>query len=974
MNALAVPGNEHSVAIPQQRLFMENKGQVHGPKSEQLPQVLYHLSGNGINVSLTAHSIQYTFFRSMAMNSGKDLAYDPKVSTSPEFKVLGLELSLIGNNPSPLITAEQQQPYYTNYYVQGCGERGAAFVYGCSKVVYHDIYPNIDWQVYLPVDGSASVKYDFVVRPGGDPALIKLRYGSTGTVSKKSNGSVLVTTDLGTLQEKPPYTYLKESGTVVPSAFVQNGNEMGFAVSASPGKTIVIDPQVVWATYYGGNQLDVGQNVGVTEGNIFVCGQTTSTSNLATPGSYCATYNGTGDAFLAKFDPAGRLLWSTYYGGPNLERCWAMAIDTANGYVYVGGQTFSASGMATSGSFQTVLNAGLSLTAPDGFLAKFSRGSGVLSWATYYGGSNLDGITAATCDTLGNLYITGYTFSSGLATTGSHKSTFQYSIDSTDVFLAKFDPGGNRVWGTYFGGSSNEESVGLCTDRQGNVFITGDTYSKTSIATSGSFLSSKTDFGMDAFLAKFSTSGTLLWSTYYGSPNVLTTKYDDYGQSVVCDNRGNVYLCGTTASPNMATPGAFQTIYGGGINDAFVVKFSSAGTRRWATYYGGSGFDNAYNGMGGTVAPFDYSGQITPRWSIGYAHEKLWLAGHTSSKTGISTTNSFKDTLSGTIDALVASFDTSGNRLWATYYGGSDREFSYGIAVTDSREIYVTGITASSNDIATASAFQPSLNNFYDGFLLHLVDSPSRLRLTGAHPYCEGDTFTVGIYITAHGSQRSGNSFSVQLSNASGSFSSPTVIGTASSTIGTSIFCTLPGGISGAGYKMRIVSSAPLMISDTVVALINPLPSTPVITQSGNVLSTGTYAAYQWYKSGVIIQGATSKSYTPTATGQYTVMVKSAAGCFATSAPFGTTVNVSNVFMLSDVMVYPNPTSGVIVIENAPDSAQAALRNMLGQTLALFQLSVQHQEISLLDQPAGIYMLYISASNGQSRNIRIAKH
>ena len=104
------------------------------------------------------------------------------------------------------------------------------------------------------------------------------------------------------------------------------------------------------------------------------------------------------------------------------------------------------------------------------------------------------------------------------------------------------------VWGTYFGGDSNDDGVeGISTDKLGNVFITGQTYSPEGVATSGAyqtFISS--NLGDDAFLAKFTSSGNLLWATYFGGPG------QDYGTDAVSVSRAGSYSSKDAPPENIA--------------------------------------------------------------------------------------------------------------------------------------------------------------------------------------------------------------------------------------------------------------------------------------------------------------------------------------------------------------------------------------------------------------------------------------
>ncbi|MEO6834030.1 MAG: hypothetical protein ABI169_17610, partial [Chitinophagaceae bacterium] len=154
--------------------------------------------------------------------------------------------------------------------------------------------------------------------------------------------------------------------------------------------------------------------------------------------------------------------------------------------------------------------------------------------------SSNDAIQTVSVDNLGNFYIAGYTSSSNnIASTGSFKASFSYAVDTLDGFFAKFDSTGNRLWGSYFGGVSNEKIIGSTVDFSGNLLLTGFTTGVDNIATTGAFqTTSGSPYAEDAFLEKFSPSGSRIWGTYFGSTG------GEYGMSLCTDTANNIYLVG----------------------------------------------------------------------------------------------------------------------------------------------------------------------------------------------------------------------------------------------------------------------------------------------------------------------------------------------------------------------------------------------------------------------------------------------
>ena len=276
-------------------------------------------------------------------------------------------------------------------------------------------------------------------------------------------------------------------------------------------------------------------------------------------------------------------------------------------------------------------------------------------WGTYYGGSRYEYESSCATDASGNVYLAGRTSSTtGIATTGAHQTTFGGSW-SYDAFLVKFNSSGVRQWGTYYGGTASDLGHSCATDASGNVYLAGNTSSTTGIATTGAH-QTRSGGDYDAFLVKFNSSGVRQWGTYYGGPR------GDDGYSCATDASGNVYLAGRTFSTSrIPTTGAHQTTSGGGSDDAFLVKFNSSGVRQWGTYYGGTGRE-----IGHSCAT-DASGNV-------------YLAGRTSSTTGIATTGAHQTTSGGSYDAFLVKFNSSGVRQWGTYYGGTAYDLGHSCA------------------------------------------------------------------------------------------------------------------------------------------------------------------------------------------------------------------------------------------------------------------------------------------------------
>jgi len=389
-----------------------------------------------------------------------------------------------------------------------------------------------------------------------------------------------------------------------------------------------------WGTYYGGNSDEQGFDVTTdANGNIYIVGSInntlTSSTAIATPGAHQTTFGGVQDAFIAKFNASGIRLWGTYYGGTGGEIAQGIDIDN-NGDVYVTGSTSgtsSSSSIATAGTFQSVYSG----ASYDAFVVKFNP-TGVRLWGTYYGGNGSDMSRKIVAANDGSIYILGDTKSTDvIASPGAHQLAFGGGTQE-DAFIVKFNNSGNRLWGTYYGGSGFDQSDYIITDQFGNVFIAGGTNSSSSIATTGAYQST-IGGGVDAFLVKFNNSGVRQWGTYFGG-----SSSDRGSGGLAIDIDGNIYMSGYTFSNSgISTPDAYQSIFAGS-QDAFLAKFNTVGVRIWGSYYGGSG---AEYGLGGLELD---------------ASSNIFLSGQTTSTTGISTSFSQQPITNGGVDAFLVKF------------------------------------------------------------------------------------------------------------------------------------------------------------------------------------------------------------------------------------------------------------------------------------------------------------------------------
>ena len=681
--------------------FYENKGQIVGQDYKANSGVKYLLCSPGFNVQLRQTGFSYDTYTdeltqpcpggkttSVANQSEQNRFKQSQVYTRHFHRV---DIDLIGCNTDAEIVAEEKSYAYYNYITAGTPNGGVSDVHYYQKVIYKNIYPNIDLEFTTrTTTGAVPIEYNFIVHPGGNPSNIKLAYTGANCVKLDGN-KLIVSVTAGDFTENIPISYFKNTKQVALVNYVATGkNTFGFSIPNSQlsalnsSSDLIIDPtpNLLWGTYYGGAGYDESEGITVdASNNVYIVGQTQNASNIATVGAYQVALAGGLNAFVAKFNSTGSaLLWGTYYGGTSATVAYGIALDASNN-VYITGYTNSPSGITTVGAYQTTNGGGY-----DAFAAKFNSTGTSLLWGTFYGGTGWEWGLAIAVDASNNAYITGYTQStSGIASVGAYQTAL---AGTQNTFVAKINStGSSLLWGTYYGGTGSDAGDGIKVDANNNVYVTGYTSSNTGIATVGAYQTAYGGNTQDAFVAKFNSTGTsLVWGTYYGGSGV------DVSNGIALDATNNVYIAGYSGSlTGIATVGAYQTLGDATNWDAFVAKFNATGSSLlWGTYYGSASAEDVATGIA-----IDDS-------------DNAYITGYTTSTTNIASVGAYQTAFAGGgWDAFVSKFNSTGTSLaWGTYYGTSNTEEGFGIALDANADVYVTGIAYGPSGLATVGAYQ----------------------------------------------------------------------------------------------------------------------------------------------------------------------------------------------------------------------------------------------------------------------------
>jgi gliding motility-associated-like protein len=546
--------------------FTENKGQW--PKD-----VLFKTQFDGGNLWIQQNKFVFHLQDFSSLHKQHTSKVENQVA---EVKQTVLHLNFPGSQNVQNIEKGERTFAYSNYFIGNDESRWASQVYSYGEATLKDFYAGIDLKI---IEQEEQLKYEFHVLPGFDAAQIRMNYAGQESVVIDKNGRLVIKTILGEIIEEKPYAYQIRNGKIVEIGceFELIGEDVVFKIAKyDPSVTLVIDPTLVFATYCGSPTDNFGMTAtygydgtaysgGVVYGNAYPVPDPFAydiSSNFTVPNN--GTY-GITDVFVTKYSSDGTdMLWSTYLGGGNgtqgTETAHSLICDAQNNvYIYgatsstdfpiVGGYQSSHAGGVAGSNYQ--FN-GVYFTnqGTDIFVSKISANGQNLLASTYFGGSANDGV---------NYKVTSGIYNS----VGTYDSlTFNYG----DQFRGEImlDPAGNCL-------------VASCT--RSLDFPVQSAFQGT------------IGGGQDGVVFKLTNDlSGLVWSSYFGGSN------NDACYSIKVDSSDNVLFAGGTSSSNLfTTAGSWQSAYGGGKSDGFIVKLNPSGTSIVASsFLGMTLYDQAF--------------------------------------------------------------------------------------------------------------------------------------------------------------------------------------------------------------------------------------------------------------------------------------------------------------------------------------------------------------------------------------------
>jgi hypothetical protein len=600
-------------------------------------------------------------------------------------------------------------PGRSNYFIGNDARAWRTNVPHYSQADAEGALPGVGVKIY---GNELGVEYDLRLAAGVDAAGLRLKFSGASGVQLAANGDLVMRAGVNELRMKKPSIYEESSGG--------SGREKGKGPRFAETRGHVD----------GGYVLETDGSVG------FWVGAHDPSAELV-------------------IDPSLSVTYASFLGGSGNEAASSIALDSA-GNVYIGGTT-NAPGSFSEPSTATVgpgIGSGSSANT-EYFVAKINpnaSGGSSLVYLTFIGGSSSQAGGLIGVDGSGDIAITGTTTSPDFPVTDGSTLT----SGSNDATVSEIDPTGSTlIFSTIFGGSGTESQYGpggIAIDAQGRIYIASDTNSQDLLVTAGVFQAAFAGTSSDGFVAIFQpgASPDLAYCSYLG-----TNASAQVGVGgVAMDASGNAYIAGfsSNAQNGFPTKNAFQTAYGGGSSDAFLMKIFPGGQGAadviYATLLGGSGLDEAL-----AVAVDDSipaNAYVTGTTQSKNFPTNGANAPYQSSLHVNATANAFLSVIAQNPSTGMATL------AYSTYIGGSANDAGLGVTAAAFNSVYITG-AAKSWDFPWHDNLQP-FNGSSDGFVAKF-DPSAAGAASSLYATPLGGTAPPGVTVTAAASAIAADAF-----------------------------------------------------------------------------------------------------------------------------------------------------------------------------------------------------------------------
>lgn len=541
--------------------------------------VLQHNIDDLERLASLAHAHSSTEQTAAKTSTDKTPINNPKKTTpvSQAFKLRShaYTVSFLDAQKSVTISPDKALATYNNYFIGNDKSKWQGDCKIFQAITYRDMYPNIDVRYY---SDAGTLKYDIIVRPGGNINDIALKYDGMDKLEIK-NKELIISTSAGEVKELYPYTYQLQKGSreKLDCKYVVNGNVVRFKIkNYLPNETIVIDPTLIFATFTG----SATDNWGYTatpgpDGSFFAGGISFGNGFPASPGAFDQTFNdgvnedsnGPYDIAVIKLSPDGvNRIYATYLGGNGNEQPHSMICDAA-GNLVIAGRSSSFSSDVTK-NYPTLVPRIGPAGGYDIVVTKLNAAGNSLIGSVAIGGSKDDGInirkkfdtpdgaettrrnygddarSEVILDGANNVFVASCTQSSDFPVIGSSiQNTF--GGGKQDGVILKFNPNlSARIFTTFFGGIGSDACFVLTINPlTGNLYVAGGSASADLPGNKAGSINSGYQGGdVDGFVTMLSPDGSAIIKTTY-----LGTKGNDLVYGIQFDKFGFPYVTGTTS-------------------------------------------------------------------------------------------------------------------------------------------------------------------------------------------------------------------------------------------------------------------------------------------------------------------------------------------------------------------------------------------------------------------------------------------
>ena len=474
-----------------------------------------------------------------------------------------------------------------------------------------------------------------------------------------------------------------------------------------------------WAKQIGGNDTDAGSAIANDpSGNIYIAGTFGSTADFD-PGAGVSNLISVeySDAFVAKYDRSGNLIWVRQMGATNQQEAKGLAVDK-NGNVTVTGY-FIDSIMVDS---NTVFRSNGSY---DIFVINYNA-AGVYQWGYSFGGSGVDQGGTVAVDTFGNVYASGYFQQTADFDPGA--ATLNFNSNGNDIYVIKFAPNGSFEWAKQIGGNGTDEVKNIKADQHANIYLSGY-FSLTCDFNPGAVTNYIASVGNnDAFVMKLNSAGDYVWAKTFGGANFEVTMALDV------DLNGNVYSTGAfqlTADFNPGTA-TYNLTANNTASDIFISKLDSMGDFVWAKQFAAR---NGYS-QGNAISVASNGDLIL----AGFFVDTLNFDPTASNFSVISTYNSS--------DVFIARLNSSGDFQWAKTFGAQFTDRCFAMSLDFEDNIFTSGYYFGNVDFNTESGVYLMPASTIDAFLLKIgnctaVNAVDQINSCGPYTWIDGNTYNV---------------------------------------------------------------------------------------------------------------------------------------------------------------------------------------------------------------------------------------